>query len=449
MARLIRSAFLLAVVTPWVLAQDQQVSCGEGKLCPEEYPCCSQYGQCGLGAYCLGGCDPKYSNALDSCVPAPVCQSKDYSFSNLDGIVSNTKYLGDASKADWVSSGAPLPYDGKLLLTMAEGSVGTLLASTHYLWYGKVSAKLTTSAGKGVVTAFILLSDVKDEIDFEFVGVELVSAQSNFYSQGVTNYNNGENHTGLANTLTTEHEYEIDWTPDQITWSIDGKQVRSQKKSDTWNATSNRYDYPQTPARVQMSLWPAGLPTNGQGTINWGGGLVEWSSEYMANGYYYAAFSEVKMQCYEPPSGANVQGKTSYTYDNAAATNDSVVIGNKPTVLKSLLGSGTNMSADYPSAAASASGSAKTGDVATVPGLTGAGPGTNGQRGDNESGENASGSVSGGSSPTEGTTSASTGFVQGGGSNGSGSGATVQRPEQLLQGSLFAVVVAVVGLLAM
>jgi beta-glucanase (GH16 family) len=140
-----------------------------------------------VGAYCLGGCDPKYSNSLESCVPAPVCESKDYSFTNLDGVVSNTKYLGDASKADWVSSGAPLPYNGKLLLTMAEGSVGTLLASTHYMWYGKVSAKLTTSGGKGVVTAFILLSDVKDEIDFEFVGTDLESAQSNFYSQGVTN----------------------------------------------------------------------------------------------------------------------------------------------------------------------------------------------------------------------------------------------------------------------
>lgn len=135
----------------------------------------------------MGGCEPKYSNSLESCVPVPVCESKVHSFANLDGIVSNTEYLGDASKADWVSSGAPLPYEGKVLLTMAEGSVGTLLASTHYMWYGKTSAKLMTSGGKGVVTAFILFSDVKDEIDFEFVGIELGSAQSNFYSQGVTN----------------------------------------------------------------------------------------------------------------------------------------------------------------------------------------------------------------------------------------------------------------------
>jgi beta-glucanase (GH16 family) len=70
---------------------------------------------------------------------------------------------------------------------MAEGTVGTLLASTHYVWYGKTTAKFTTSAGAGVVTAFILLSDVKDEIDFEFVGVQLSTAQTNFYSQGITN----------------------------------------------------------------------------------------------------------------------------------------------------------------------------------------------------------------------------------------------------------------------
>jgi Glycosyl hydrolases family 16 len=247
--------------------------------------------------------------------------------------------------------------------------------------------------------------------------------------------------------LTTEHEYEIDWQPDQITWSIDGKQVRSQKRSDTWNGTANRYDYPQTPARVQLSLWPAGLPTNGEGTIKWGGGLVDWTSQYMSNGYYYAAFSEVKIQCYDPPKGANVKGTVSYTYNNVAATNDTVEVGNKPTVLKSLLGSGTNMSADYPSAAASASGTAQSSDVATVPGMTGAGPGTNGQRGDGESGGGSSGSADG--SATESAGSAATGFNQGGGSNGSGSGAMVQRPEKILQGSLFAVVVAVVGLLAM
>jgi beta-glucanase (GH16 family) len=67
---------------------------------------------------------------------------------------------------------------------MAPGTVGTLLASTHYMWYGNVKATFKTSRGQGVVTAFILLSDVKDEIDYEFVGADLEVAQSNFYNQG-------------------------------------------------------------------------------------------------------------------------------------------------------------------------------------------------------------------------------------------------------------------------
>lgn len=46
---------------------------------------------------------------------------------------------------------------------------------------------MKTSRGAGVVSAFILLSDVKDEIDFEFVGADLQHAQSNYYFQGITN----------------------------------------------------------------------------------------------------------------------------------------------------------------------------------------------------------------------------------------------------------------------
>jgi beta-glucanase (GH16 family) len=125
------------------------------------------------------------SNSLDSCTPAPVCKSQTYKWDNLDAVQPNTKYLGNASAADWVSSGSPLLNNGNLLLTMAPNTVGTLLASNHYVWYGKISAQLKTSRGAGVVTAFILLSDVKDEIDWEFVGTELTTAQTNFYWQGV------------------------------------------------------------------------------------------------------------------------------------------------------------------------------------------------------------------------------------------------------------------------
>ncbi|KEF56760.1 murein transglycosylase [Exophiala aquamarina CBS 119918] len=436
--RLLRTVLLVAVVAPAVLSQ---ATCGGGKQCPEDKPCCSQYGECGVGAYCLGGCDPVNSNSLDSCVPMPICQSKTYTFDNLDRVVSNTKYLGDASKADWVSSGTPLSHNGQVLLTMAEGTVGTLLASTAYVWYGKTTARFSTGAGAGVVTAFILLGDSKDEIDFEFVGVELTSAQTNFYSQGITNYDNGGNTTGLSDVNKNMHEYEIDWQPDTITWSIDGKVVRTLDRDTTWNATANRYSFPQTPSRVQLSLWPGGLPTNGEGTIEWAGGLVQWDSPYMTNGYYYAAFDEVSVECYDPPAGAKKSGSKSYIFNDKSMTNLTVEITNDNTVLKSLLGTGTNMSADYAHSSASASGS----DVATVPGLTGAGPGTNGQRPDNGTSSSSDGGDDSGSNTASTTGSASTGFIQGGGDS-SGAGQIGGNSESALKGSLFAVIVAIVGL---
>jgi beta-glucanase (GH16 family) len=161
--------------------------CGPGSPCPQDTPCCSQYGQCGVGAYCLGGCDPEFSFDLTSCMAAPICKSADYQLTSLNDVQANTEYLGDPSKINWVSSGTPVVYnDEAILLTMAPDTVGTLLMSSHYVWYGKISATMTTSQGQGVVTAFIMMSDVKDEIDFEFVGVDLENAQSNFYWQGVT-----------------------------------------------------------------------------------------------------------------------------------------------------------------------------------------------------------------------------------------------------------------------
>lgn len=274
------------------VSADTTITCSESSKCPADSPCCSSYGQCGVGAYCLGGCDPKSSFNLQSCMPNPVCKSENYAFTSLDDVAPNTNYLGNASAANWVSSGTPAVYQNQaMLLTMAPNTVGTLVSSTHYVWYGKISTTMTTSQGAGVVTAFILMSDMKDEIDFEFVGTDINAVQSNYYFQGITDYGNEENLT-VSNSVST-HTYEVDWTPEQLTWSVDGKVLRTLNKNDTYNSTDKFYHYPQTPARIQLSLWPAGLSTNAKGTIDWAGGLINWNSQYMQNGYYYAMVDSV------------------------------------------------------------------------------------------------------------------------------------------------------------
>ena len=115
------------------------------------------------------------------------------------------------------------------------------------------------------------------------------------------------------------HTYTIDWSPDQLTWAVDGKVLRTVKKSDTYNETSSRYSYPVSPARVQLSLWPAGLPTNPEGTIEWAGGEISWNSQYMTNGYYYAQVDSLSIDCYDTPSDAKVSGDVSYVLNNKNA----------------------------------------------------------------------------------------------------------------------------------
>lgn len=218
------------------------------------------------------------------------------------------------------------------------------------------------------------------------------------------------------------------------------------KRSDTYNATTKQYDYPQTPSRVQLSLWPGGLATNDEGTIKWAGGVIDWVNhpDIKDPGYYYATIKDVEIQCYDPPADAKKEGSKSYYYNDLAGLEDNVVIGNKGTVLKSFLGSGTNMTAVLP---ATKSGAAELDGIETVPGLSGAGTGV-GNRISNLAGEGG-GSGSSNGSDDQGITSdtGSNAFSQGddGKSGQGGAGSSVR----VVHGSVLAIVIAVAAILVL
>lgn len=244
-----------------------------------------------------------------------------------------------------------------------------------------------------------------------------------------------------SDTASSMHEYCIDWKTDSLTWSIDGNDMRTLNRKDTWNATSGRFDYPQTPARIMLSLWPAGLPTNGKGTIEWAGGEIDWNSKYMENGYYYARFQEVTVDCYDPPSGAQVKGSKTYKYTDQAGTNNTVAITNDQVVLGSLMGTGEKPG-DAPK-----SGDSQPTNVAMVPG------GNPAAGGGNQVEHSAPAGTDGGSAGGAQQTSA----AQGGGGGGSSQGGFSQGGTQTgsadshlhrMSGAVFAVIVAVVGLVA-
>ena len=262
----------------------------------------------------------------------------------------------------------------------------------------------------------------------------------------------------VSNTAEGTHEYCIDWQEDQLTWSVDGKVGRTQKRSDSWNATAGRFDYPQTPSRVMLSLWPAGLPTNGKGTIEWAGGEIDWNSKYMTNGMYGALVTEVTVDCYDPPSGIKSTGSKSYRYTSENPTNNTVEMTNDLVILQSLMDTGDNPGSPS-SSAASKSTPKPTKEVNMVPGgnpgggarqdsavaatntaaptgLAAAGSSSGGQ----------GGSSSGGSSG--GDSGGNVGWSQG---NGDSNGKTNTGDGSLnkVGGSAVAIVVAVLGLLVL
>jgi Glycosyl hydrolases family 16 len=134
----------------------------------------------------LGGCDPANSFSIDSCAPAPICKNQTFIFQDFDRLVHVDDYLGDASQFGFVSSGdVRHNSDGELVLALKEGSNGTFLSSTHYIWFGKVSVTLRSSGGHGVVTSLDLFADSKDQISADFVGNDTQTLQLDQNSQGI------------------------------------------------------------------------------------------------------------------------------------------------------------------------------------------------------------------------------------------------------------------------
>lgn len=327
---------ILNLVLP-VLGQGGGTTCNASSPCPNSAPCCSEFGFCGTGAdFCLGGCNPLWSHSQTSCEPAPLCQTAKHTFPDNSRILSNvTHYDGNATAYDWVVDKGNIintnQNGGELALTLTQDNGGTRISSTRYVHYGTITARLKTGRWAGVVTAFITMSDAKDEIDWEFPGNNITEAQTNLYWLGVPNYNNGKTIDGLTDTFANYHDYTIDWQQDTLRFLIDNKEVRSVAKADLKDA------YPSTPSRVQLSLWPAGINSSAPGTVQWSGGMINWNDpDYAQAGHFYTIIQSVSINCSDP-AGSMSAGAESYVYGPNATANGlqipSVLVTNLSTIV--------------------------------------------------------------------------------------------------------------------
>jgi len=158
-----------------------------------------------------------------------------------------------------------------MTFTIQKDGDSPRMNSKDYFMFGRVDITLQAAAGTGIVSSMVLQSDDLDEIDWEFIGGVNNQAQTNYFSKGyVGTYNRG-GVTAVSGVTTGFHTYSFDWTEEQITWLVDNQPVRVLTKASVGDA------YPQSPCQLKIGSWVGGSPSNANGTIEWAGGLTDFS----------------------------------------------------------------------------------------------------------------------------------------------------------------------------
>ncbi|KAK6540261.1 hypothetical protein TWF694_009075 [Orbilia ellipsospora] len=183
-----------------------------------------------------------------------------------------TKNQGAAPKFDIVSSASRISYqgDGMHMRVQMKGDSPTL-QSQFYIFWGRTEIVMKAGPGGGIVSSLVHQSDDLDEIDVEFIGNAPGSVQTNIFSKGDQDVHIYGSTSPVADATGQFHTYVVDWTPDQITWYIDGASVRVLTRASLGDV------YPQTPMQIKFGPWAAGDPSNAPGTVQWSGGPIDYS----------------------------------------------------------------------------------------------------------------------------------------------------------------------------
>lgn len=174
----------------------------------------------------------------------------------------------------WETTAGAVQYsaDNGAAFTINKSGDSPTLRSKFYFFFGRTEIWVKVAHGKGIISSMMWLSDVLDEVDWEFIGSNNTHATTNYFGKGNNNFMNGGSHpmTGMHDDF---HNYTTVWTKDQIDWFIDGNRVRTL----TAQAANKTLNYPQTPMRLSVGIWAAGDPSMPKGTRDWAGGDADYS----------------------------------------------------------------------------------------------------------------------------------------------------------------------------
>ncbi|KAK3081517.1 hypothetical protein LTS18_005894, partial [Coniosporium uncinatum] len=279
---------------------------------------------------------------------------------------------GSSAFSGWNSTAGSLTYDsnGAAFTINKQGDAPTV-ETTGYIFFGLVEVKMKAAPGQGIVSSIVLESDDLDEIDWEFTGTDVTQVQSNYFGKGdTTTYDRAAWHT-VATPQDTTHTYTVNWTSSSTTWAIDGTVVRTLY----YDGAQTGARYPQTPMRVKLGIWAGGDPSNSEGTIEWAGGLTDFSAapfsmyvesvkieNYTPGGEYTwsdntGSFQSIKVSGSAADDSSSSSSVVSSSSSSAAAVSSSAAASSTYAVSSSISSSVSTLSSAPSSSSSSSSAS--------------------------------------------------------------------------------------------
>ncbi|KAI8577508.1 hypothetical protein K450DRAFT_252015 [Umbelopsis ramanniana AG] len=190
--------------------------------------------------------------AIVQWVAASSCPQLDLDFSK---IADGTSPFDIGFTDVWCGQNAIIQ-GGKMDLSLNK-KCGPDISTNLNVQSGLFEVDLETSWGSGVVTAITLFSagtgeDKRDEVDMEFIGTDVTTVQTTYFVEGVhvPGATQSVDFQVASNTSTSRHIYGMEYTPDSISWYIDGRKVNTVLKKDG-------VPFPTKPVDLNLSLWDA------------------------------------------------------------------------------------------------------------------------------------------------------------------------------------------------
>ncbi|OAX85505.1 hypothetical protein ACJ72_00093 [Emergomyces africanus] len=191
------------------------------------------------------------------------------------GTSYQANFTNTLNEAIWNITNGRLDYidDIGTSFSIKERLQSPTIQSYFYIFFGRLEVIMKAAVGKGVISSIVLQSEDLDEIDWEWLGGDTTQVQTNYFGKGNRTLGARGGIHEIDAPMEKYHNYTVDWTAERLQWWVDDNLIRTV----TYDEALGGKNYPQTPMTVRLGIWPAGDKQNDPGTIEWAGGLVDYS----------------------------------------------------------------------------------------------------------------------------------------------------------------------------